>query len=163
MVPQAGAPGAHEHVRRLLRWLRPLAGRHTQPADSQRNNEPMDLPPVFKGTILIGALGEWSCELLVDMLKESGYGTQVVGGQDEALDALARGDPDLLIVSGPVDPAFYRRLRCASPIPILALVPQADQELMLSAYAAGVDLLLAGFISGSEAVARVHALLRRAS
>lgn len=94
------------------------------------------------------------------LLGQIGYGAQVVRGREAALAALKHAEPTLLIAGGSAGLNFYHALRRASPAPILALVPEADEERVLAAFAAGVDDCQAGPISNGEVVARVRAILR---
>jgi DNA-binding response OmpR family regulator len=80
-------------------------------------------------------LSGWTERQLVHLLFTSGYKTQLIGGKATDLDTFS----------------------------MLVLVPQADEDQTLSAYAAGVDQFIVGRVPSRETVARVRALLRRSS
>jgi len=86
---------------------------------------------------------------------------RVVRGDGAALEALGRQGTAAVIVAGRANPGLYRALRRATPAPLLALDPQAGDEDVLEAFAAGVDQFLYGPVSPAEVVARILALLRR--
>lgn len=111
--------------------------------------------------ILIIELGGWTCTSLPHSLEQAGYVARVVKEEGTALEVLSCESPILLVVGGRPGPEFYRALRRASPAPILALVPERDEEQALAAFAAGVDQYQAGYVSDVEVMARIRALLRR--
>ncbi|MGB9671382.1 MAG: hypothetical protein ACPLXR_09590 [Halothiobacillaceae bacterium] len=99
---------------------------------------------------------------LAQSLARLGLEGRVVRGAGAALALLGQVGPAAVIVVGPVHAETYRALRRATPVPLLALDPQADDEQVLAAFAAGVDQFQAGPITPDEVAARVEALLRRA-
>jgi DNA-binding response OmpR family regulator len=101
--------------------------------------------------------------LLVRPLEDMGFQVLIAQRDTGALELLGQAVPAVVIVGGPASPNFYRALRRVGSVPILALDPLADDEQVLAAFAAGVDQFQAGPIGGSEVVARVMALLRRAA
>jgi len=154
--PFEGCPFYDQVRRRLERLLRrptPLPEQSPEPVVEERL-------PRSSGMILIIEAGGWMCGSLPLQLRQVGYGAQVVRGRETALDALKLMQPTLLIAGGTAGLRFYRTLRRASPAPILALVPEADEERVLAAFAAGVEDCQVGPISNGEVVARVRAILR---
>jgi DNA-binding response OmpR family regulator len=136
-----------------------------QPSQLSATSGPQDSPramspSISAGTVLIVEAGEWNCGALHSQLEQAGYAAQVAQ-EASALEALKREPPALLIVGGMPDPCLYRTLRRASSAPILALIPQGDEDQVLAAFAAGVDQCQTGHISGTEVVARARVLLRR--
>ena len=111
------------------------------------------------GLVLIVQTNAWNGEMLLPLLCSAGYTAR---GVDErgALQAIKEDHPLLLIVGGSADLDLYCACRCATTAPILALVPEADRERALSAFAVGVDDYQSGPIGEREIVARVGALLR---
>ena len=140
-------------LERLLRRPTSLAEQSLEQAVEKRlhrSSEP----------ILIIEVGWWRCGSLPLLLGKIGYGVQVVRGLEAALDNLELMQPTLLIAGGMVNQNSYRVLRDASPAPILALIPEADAEQVMAAFAAGVDDCQVSPISNGEVVARVRAILR---
>ena len=111
------------------------------------------------GLVLIVQTNGWKGGALLPLLCSAGYTAR---GVDErgALQAIKEVHPLLLIVGGSADLDLYCAYRYATTAPILALVPEADRERALSAFAVGVDDYQSGPISHREIVARVGALLR---
>ena len=139
----------------------------------RRPNHSQGLKPPPSGTplavsgcgqvILIVDLDGQNGQLLAKALEEAGFEPRVARRDSTALEMLGDLDPAVVIVAGPANPNFYRALRQAVSAPILALAPQADDAQALEAFAAGVDQFQSGPISPTEVVARVVALLRRAT
>ncbi len=100
---------------------------------------------------------------LAQALTRSGFEPHVVRRETAALGLIGQEPPEAMIVAGPANLNFYRALRRATPAPILALDPYADDERVLAAFAAGVDQFQAGSTGPEEIVARLQALLRRAA
>jgi DNA-binding response OmpR family regulator len=111
------------------------------------------------GLVLIIQMNGWNGETLFSSLRSAGYAVQSVDERG-ALRAIKEAHPLLLIVGGAADLDLYRAFRCVATIPILALVPEAELESALSAFAVGVDDYQFGPISHGEIIARVGALLR---
>jgi PleD family two-component response regulator len=154
--PFGGRPFCDRVRRRLERLIRrpsPLAGQSPEPVVEERL-------PRSSGTILIVEVGGWTCGSLPILLRQVGYGAQVVRGREAVLGVLESVQPTLLIAGGTAGPNFYRALRHVSPAPILALVPEAGEDWVLAAFAAGVDDCQVGPISNREVVARARAILR---
>jgi len=162
MAQQKDVPGIRGYMPGFWRQLRRLARRHPGRATGRRAAESAVSSPPPGKTILIVELDGRMCCPLAQQLEHSGFGTQVASGQAAALDILAREASALVIVVGSAGLDLYRALRRATPVPILALDPRADDEQVLSAFAAGVDQFQARPISCNEVVARILALLRRA-
>jgi DNA-binding response OmpR family regulator len=116
----------------------------------------------LKSILLVG-IGGWDCAPLAQRLEQAGCEVQWERVQDAALAFLARGCPDLLVVVGPTDLAFYGALRRTCSAPMLVLAAGASEEDMLAAFAVGVDQFQPWPISCGEAAARALALLRRAA
>jgi DNA-binding response OmpR family regulator len=93
------------------------------------------------------------------LLGSAGYAARSVNEQG-ALLAIEEEHPLLLIVGGTANLDLYRACRCAGTAPILAIVPDVDEECALAAFAVGVDDYQSGRISHREIVVRVGALLR---
>jgi DNA-binding response OmpR family regulator len=155
MDQQAGnRPNALECLKRIFQPSR------SSSISGPQALQPASSPSISAGTVLIVETGEWTCGTLPRKLEQAGYAAQVAQ-ETSALEALKRAPPVLLIVGGTPDPCLYRTLHYASPAPILALIPQGDEDQVLAAFAAGVDQCQTGHISGVEVVARARVLLRR--
>ena len=111
------------------------------------------------GLVLIVQANGWNGDALLPLLRSAGYTARVVDERG-TVPAIKADHPLLLIVGGSANLDLYCDCRCATTAPILALVPDADPERALSAFAAGVDDYQSGPISPREIVARVGALLR---
>lgn len=111
------------------------------------------------GLVLIVQANGWNGDALLPLFRSAGYTAR---GVDErgALPAIKEEHPLLLIVGGNANLDLYRACRCASTAPILVLVPEADREYALAAFAAGVDDFQSSPISHREIVVRVGVLLR---
>ena len=151
-------------IRNLLSRVREQLGKLLRPRVSSAVQAPesgaREYLPRPDGVILIIEVEGWTCGVLPIQIELTGYEVRVVRGR-EAVDSLRLMHPILLIVGGAASLAFYRSLHRASPAPILALVPEADEEWVLDAFSAGVDDCQVGPISSGEIVARVRAILRR--
>jgi len=142
-----------QRLERLMRRPRHLVEQAPEPRVEE-------CPPCSSGMVLIVEMSGWTCGSLPALLGQMGYDAQVVRGQEAALNALQHDHPALLIVGGAADLNLYSALRRASPARILALVPEADKERVLAAFAAGVDDCQSGPMGNREVVARVRAILR---
>jgi DNA-binding response OmpR family regulator len=123
---------------------------------------PAAVPGSAKVVLIIDLDGRVG-QLLAQSLEKAGFVPHVASRGNGALELLGRAAPAVAIVVGPADLDFYRALRRATSAPILALDPQAGDEQVLGAFAAGVDQFQARPTSHDEIVARVQALLRRAT
>lgn len=148
-------------IERIVRWLGQPAGGHLGLTATRQSGQPADCPSSSRGTILVIALDGAQHRTLAGQLEQCGHRAQVVSEKGAALDLLGSTEPILLIVVGPADLDLYRSLRRTSTAPILALAPQADEEHMLAAFAAGVDQYQVRPISSQEVAARAQSLLRR--
>ncbi len=151
-------------IRNLPVWVRERLGKLLRPRASSAVQalEPAlrEHPPRPNGVILIIEVEGWTCGALPIQIELTGYEVRVVRG-GVAVESLRLMRPILLIVGGATSLTFYRSLRRASPAPILALVPEADEEWVLDAFSSGVDDCQVGPIGSGEIVARVRAILRR--
>ncbi|OGR10775.1 MAG: hypothetical protein A2341_26690 [Deltaproteobacteria bacterium RIFOXYB12_FULL_58_9] len=156
-------------VRQLLQGLEGLGQRFragkSQPRGDAETPEDLQKTLGFEyqpiGTILIVEVDGWRREALLPPLRSAGYKVRVV--DDRAALETVQGEPPLLVIVGGVaDLSLYRSLHYASPAPILALVPEADRDQLLTAFAAGVDDYQVSPISNTEIAARVQAMLRHA-
>lgn len=134
---------------------------HGQVLASQRNGTP-DAAPGRGQTVLIVDLDGQSGQLLADSLGAAGFAPCVARRDNAALELLGHVVPAAVLVSGPVNACFYRAVRGAVPVPILALAPRASDEQVMEAFVSGVDQFQSGPIGPAEVVAQVVALLRRA-
>ena len=151
-------------IRNLPGWARERLGKLLQQHASSAMQAPepalREHLPRPNGVILIIEVEGWMCGALPIQIERIGYEVRVVRGR-VAVDSLRLMNPILLIVGGAASLAFYRSLHQATMAPILALVPEADEEWVLDAFSAGVDDCQVGPISSGEIVARVRAILRR--
>lgn len=143
----------------FLKRLHRLFGRtFGWPADRSPGASPRP-----RGAILLIGLEQRQCGTLAWRLEGRGFQVSLVSGEEAGREALEQEGPALVVVCGPASLDFYRLLRRMTSAPILALDAQAREEQVLAALASGVDQFQARPVSEDEAVARVLALLRRAT
>lgn len=109
-------------------------------------------------------------QMMQQVLSRSGYSVAVAASAREALDTLARSLPDLMLldwmmpeVSG-VD--LVRRLRdddAYKDIPVIMLTARGEEEDKIRGLDAGVDDFITKPFSARELMARIRAVMRRAS
>jgi len=100
-------------------------------------------------------------------LEAEGYQVNTAGDGEAGLEAIALKMPDLVIldVMMPRLDGFTtcERIRQFSSVPIIMLTAKAEEEDRVSGLNAGADDYIAKPFSATELVARVRAVLRRAS
>jgi diguanylate cyclase (GGDEF)-like protein len=108
-------------------------------------------------------------ELATAALGQRGYRTLAVGGGEAALAAVAREEPDVIVLDASVDelggPDLIRRLRrepSTAYLPIVLLTGEDRGEEVASGFEAGADDYLRKPFIGVELQARVRAALARA-
>lgn len=105
--------------------------------------------------------------LLVDFLGGEGYDVEAVGNGVLMDRALMRGLPDLVVLDimlpGEDGLSICRRLRARSRVPILMLTAKRDDIDRIVGLEIGADDYLGKPFNPRELVARIRALLRRAS
>ncbi|MBS7552933.1 response regulator [Ancylobacter dichloromethanicus] len=105
--------------------------------------------------------------LLVDFLGGEGYDVEAVGSGALMDRALVRGMPDLVILDlmlpGEDGLSICRRLRAKSRVPILMLTAKQDDIDRIVGLEIGADDYLGKPFNPRELLARIRALLRRAS
>ena len=104
--------------------------------------------------------------LLADRFRDAGYAVEAVGSGPEALDAVAREAPDLVLLDvmlpGLDGVEVCRRLRAEHPLLyILMLTARADEMDRVIGLEVGADDYVTKPFSLQEVVARVRAALRR--
>lgn len=105
--------------------------------------------------------------LLCDYLSQDGMEVVEAGDGPSALAAFRRSGPDLIILDVMM-PGFdglevCRRVRTESPVPVIFLTGKADEVDQLLGFGFGADDYVTKPFSPRTLVARVKALLRRAS
>jgi len=104
--------------------------------------------------------------MLADVLIEGGFAPGLVGSAREMDAVLARDGADLIVldVMLPGEDGFSicRRLRAASPIPILMLTARGEDLDRIVGLEIGADDYVTKPFNSRELVARIRALLRRA-
>ena len=118
--------------------------------------------------ILIFAADPQSARTLIDGITSSGLTIQLATSADFAMSAVVSSAPAALLMlpqrlSSPEGIESLLRLRSLYPVPCIISAGSGDgaQDRVL-ALEAGADEVLHGGMPVSEAVARIHALLRRA-
>lgn len=106
-------------------------------------------------------------EILGIALEDEGYAVRLAATGEEAMDALARDDPDLLILDvmlpGRDGFELCREIRkTKSLVPILMLTAKTDTVDMVVGLESGADDYVTKPFVTKELVARIRALLRRA-
>ncbi|MFN8051982.1 MAG: response regulator transcription factor [Acidimicrobiales bacterium] len=106
-------------------------------------------------------------EVVSRYLQLEGYATETVSDGAEALDR-ALADPPMLVVLDLMLPGMdglevCRRLRAASPTPVIMLTAKGSESDRVIGLELGADDYVAKPFSAKELTARVKAVLRRAS
>ena len=108
-----------------------------------------------------------SRKLLQAMLRPEGYRTHCAGSGDEALEAIARQRPDLILLDvmmpGIDGYALARRVKASAAtanIPIIMITTQSDAAARLAGLEAGAEEFLAKPVLRAELWLRVRNLLR---
>jgi DNA-binding response OmpR family regulator len=105
------------------------------------------------------------CSMLVEYLGPEGFATETVGTGPAALERVARGGLDLVVldVMLPELSGFevLRRLRAGSRVPVIMLTARGEEVDRVIGLELGADDYLAKPFSPRELVARVRAVLRR--
>lgn len=100
-------------------------------------------------------------------LQARGYAVQVASSGEEALDIFKTGEFDLilldLILPGLTGIEVCTWIRQQSDVPIIVLSAREDEELKIQALDAGADDYVTKPFSQGEMMARVRAVMRRAS
>ena len=98
-------------------------------------------------------------------LKNAGYGIRTVGTGQEALDALARERPDLIVLDLMLPDLdgleICKRVRQSSDVPILMLTARDEDVDKIIGLEVGADDYLTKPFNPRELVARVKSILRR--
>ncbi len=98
-------------------------------------------------------------------LKNAGYGISTVGTGQEALDALARERPDLIVLDLMLPDLdgieVCKRVRQSSDVPILMLTARDEDVDKIIGLEVGADDYLTKPFNPRELVARVKSILRR--
>ena len=98
-------------------------------------------------------------------LKNAGYGIRTVGTGQEALDALARERPDLIVLDLMLPDLdgleVCKRVRQSSDVPILMLTARDEDVDKIIGLEVGADDYLTKPFNPRELVARVKSILRR--
>ncbi len=106
-------------------------------------------------------------EVVCSYLRREGYEPLRAASGDEALRLFSSEHPDLVVLDlmlpGTSGEEVCRRLRRESRVPVLMLTAKAAEEERLRGFRLGADDYLTKPFSPRELVARVRALLRRAS
>lgn len=107
------------------------------------------------------------CAMLAEYLGLEGFTTQIVGTGPAALERLAQGGVDLVVldVMLPELSGFevLRRLRVASRVPVVMLTARGEEVDRVVGLEMGADDYLAKPFSPRELLARIRAVLRRMS
>ncbi|HET9109118.1 MAG TPA: response regulator transcription factor [Steroidobacteraceae bacterium] len=105
------------------------------------------------------------CSMLAEYLGPEGFTVEVAGTGSAALERIARGGLDLVVldVMLPALSGFevLRRLRSASRIPVIMLTARGEEVDRVIGLELGADDYLAKPFSPRELVARIRAVLRR--
>jgi DNA-binding response OmpR family regulator len=141
--------------RRLAHWMH---GPHSLP--SHEVQAPVENCGGVRESILIVELGGWRCGGLCVQLEQAGFLARVVHGVAPAIQSCTQQPVSLCIVGGALDVAGCDALHQARPMPVLALIADANSDLAWSLLEAGADDCQASSISQAEVVARVRMLLR---
>jgi DNA-binding response OmpR family regulator len=106
-------------------------------------------------------------EVVGKYLEREGYRVETIGDGQEALDRILAEPPDLVVLDlmlPSVDGLeICRRLHALAPVPIVMLTAKGDESDRIIGLELGADDYLAKPFSPRELVARVKAVLRRAS
>jgi two-component system response regulator MtrA len=105
-------------------------------------------------------------EILGIALEDEGYGVRLAATGEEAMEALVREEPDLLILDvmlpGRDGFELCREIRTKSLVPILMLTAKTDTVDVVVGLESGADDYVTKPFVTKELVARIRALLRRA-
>ncbi|WP_256107608.1 SpoIIE family protein phosphatase [Streptomyces sp. ODS05-4] len=151
--PASAAP----YVEEALRWL----------PGGESGAEPQPAPaagPVAPARVLVADDNADMREYLVRLLRGAGYRTEAVGDGREALDAIRRDAPDLVVsdvmmprLDGLAMVAALRSDPRTAAVPVLLLSARAGQEASIEGLAAGADDYLVKPFAAAELLARVRA------
>jgi DNA-binding response OmpR family regulator len=104
-------------------------------------------------------------ELVVTVLRKAGFDVRAVGSGAEALDAVRRQVPDLVVLDLGLPDAdgteVCRQIRAETECYVLMLTARAEEVDLLIGLAVGADGYMAKPFSPRELTARVQAMLRR--
>ena len=119
------------------------------------------------GSILVVEDDEQIAELMRDFLEAEGFDVRHAGSGQETTEQLARARPDLILldVMLPDESGFdiCRRLRHDSSVPVLFLSARDGDDDKIRGLGLGGDDYIVKSATPAEVVARVKAVLRRAS
>jgi DNA-binding response OmpR family regulator len=117
--------------------------------------------------VLVVEDDETVSEVVSRYLERDGYSVDAVTDGIEALAVAERRLPDLVVLDimlpGIDGLEVCRRLRALAPIPVIMLSARGDEEDRVVGLELGADDYLAKPFSPRELMARVHAVLRRAT
>jgi DNA-binding response OmpR family regulator len=107
------------------------------------------------------------CAMLREYLEPEGFGAESAENAQSALERLARGGIDLVVLDvmlpGLSGFEVLRRLRATSRVPVLMLTARGEEIDRVVGLEMGADDYLAKPFSPRELVARIRAVLRRMS
>jgi len=95
-------------------------------------------------------------------LEPKGYTIEQVGDTEEGIDRALSGDCSLVVISLPAPLDLLQRIRELSMVPILTLLPTADDTDRIACLEQGADDCFAHPCNPRELVARVRSIQRRA-
>lgn len=120
-----------------------------------------------KGLIYIVEDEEKIANILFDYLKKDGYNPHILLEGTNAVESIINGEPDLVILdlmlSGKSGFDICGEVRKVSNVPILMLTARIDEKDRLQGLKMGADDYVCKPFLPREVVARVEAILRRAS
>jgi len=106
-------------------------------------------------------------ELLSDYLGRLGHEVQGVGNGQAGLDAIARAEPDLVLLDvtmpGLDGWQVLARIRAVSTVPVVMLTARGDEPEVLRGFAGGADDYVTKPFSFAQLAARIKAVAERAS
>jgi two-component system response regulator BaeR len=106
-------------------------------------------------------------QIIVDFLTLEGFSTKVLGNGDEVEDTIRNEKPDCVILDlmlpGKDGLSICKDVRAFSQVPIIMLTARVDEIDRLMGLGFGADDYVCKPFSPREVVARVQAVLRRAS
>ena len=121
--------------------------------------------PESRARLLIVDDDQELCSMLAEYLGPEGFAVELAGTGTAALDRVARGGLDLVVldVMLPALSGFevLRRLRSVSRIPVIMLTARGEEVDRVIGLELGADDYLAKPFSPRELVARIRAVLRR--
>ena len=107
------------------------------------------------------------CEVLSRYLVREGYGAVVAEDAETALEVCEHSRPDLVVLDlmlPRIDGLeVFRRIRARAPIPVIMLTAKGEETDRVVGLELGADDYIVKPFSPREVVARVRAVLRRAS